>query len=236
MTPKTDTRHTKKGERTKAQIVEAALNLFFEHGYEATTMRAVAERAGVAVGNAYYYFESKEHLIQAFYARTHAEHLAAFEPILAQETSFKELLRQLLHTKIETAEPYHRFSGLLFKTAADPKSPLNPFSDDSREVRDQATELFTRLLAATDQKVPADLMEELPNLLWLYEMSMVLFWIHDESTGRARTYKLIDRTVDIVTKLINLSRLPLMGPLRRTVPKLLVELRQPQGGSKEAAS
>jgi len=228
MTPKTDTKRTKKGERTKKEIEEAALALFFEHGYEATTMRAVAERAGVAVGNAYYYFESKEHLIQAFYARTHREHLAAFEPVLEKEASFKELLRQLLITKIETAEPYHRFSGLLFKTAADPKSPLNPFSDQSREVRDQATALFARLLEATDQKVPDDLREELPNLLWLYEMSIVLFWIHDESEGRARTRKLIDRTVDIISKLLNLSRLPLMGPLRRTVPRLLVELRTPR--------
>jgi len=236
MTPKTDSRHTKKGERTKSQIVEVALALFFERGYDATTMRAVAERAGVAVGNAYYYFESKEHLVQAFYARTHAEHLSAFEPILEKETSLKELLRQLLTTKIETAEPYHRFSGLLFKNAADPKSVLNPFSDASREVRDQATELFARLLEKTDQKVPADLLEELPNLLWLYEMSVILFWIHDESEGRLRTRKLIDRTVDIVTKLIQLSRLPLMGPLRRTVPKLLVELRQPGRGATGPAS
>jgi len=228
MTPKTDSKHTKKGERTKAQILEAALALFFEHGYEATTMRAVADRAGVAVGNAYYYFESKEHLVQGFYARTHEEHMAAFEPILEKETSFKELLRELLYKKVETAEPYHRFAGLLFKTAADPKSPLNPFSDDSMEVRQEATEVFARLIEATDQKVPKDLQPELPNLLWLYEMAIILFWIHDESAGRVRTYKLIDRTVEIVTRLIQVSRLPLMGPLRKSVPKLLNELRQPK--------
>jgi AcrR family transcriptional regulator len=46
-------------------------------------MRAIAERAGVALGNTYYYFRSKEHLIQAFYARSHAEHLAAAAPVLA---------------------------------------------------------------------------------------------------------------------------------------------------------
>jgi len=227
MTPRIDSKHTKKGERTKAQILEAALALFFERGYEATTMRAVAERADVAVGNAYYYFESKEHLVQGFYARTHEEHLAAFEPVLAEETSFKELLRQLLYTKIETAEPYHRFSGLLFKTAADPKSPLNPFSDESAETRREATQLFERLLEATNQKVPKDLQGELPNLLWLYEMSIILFWIHDESEGRERTRRLIDRTVEIVARLIQMSRLPLMGPLRKSVPRLLTELRAP---------
>jgi AcrR family transcriptional regulator len=38
-------------------------------------MRAIAERAGVSTGNAYYYFGSKEELIQEFYLRNHARHL-----------------------------------------------------------------------------------------------------------------------------------------------------------------
>ena len=37
-------------------------------------MRAIAEKAGVSLGNAYHYFRSKEQLIQAFYHRTHEEH------------------------------------------------------------------------------------------------------------------------------------------------------------------
>ncbi len=63
-----------KGEQTRAAILDAALGLFEEAGYDATTMRAVAERAGVSVGNAYYYFDSKEHLIQGFYDRVSVEH------------------------------------------------------------------------------------------------------------------------------------------------------------------
>ena len=58
---------TARGEQTKQLIVETAMRLFREHGYEQTTMRAIAREAGVSVGNAYYYFASKEHLIQAFY-------------------------------------------------------------------------------------------------------------------------------------------------------------------------
>ena len=43
-----------KGEQTRAVIAEAALRMFREQGYEATTMRAIAKEAGVATGNAYY--------------------------------------------------------------------------------------------------------------------------------------------------------------------------------------
>ena len=74
-----------KSARTRSAIIDAALSLFREKGYEATTMRAIAAEAGVSVGNAYYYFASKEHLIQAFYDRAQAEHRAAAQPVLEAE-------------------------------------------------------------------------------------------------------------------------------------------------------
>ena len=68
---------TSRAEQTKSAIVTAALALFRENGYDATTMRAIASAAGVSIGNAYYYFGSKEELIREFYARNQAEHAAA---------------------------------------------------------------------------------------------------------------------------------------------------------------
>src|SRR4030095_11242796 len=47
-----------KGERTRSHILATALRLFREHGYEETSMRRIAEVAGVSTGNAYHYFES----------------------------------------------------------------------------------------------------------------------------------------------------------------------------------
>ena len=44
---------TQKGEQTRALILDAALQIFHERGYEATTMRAIARKAGVSLGNAY---------------------------------------------------------------------------------------------------------------------------------------------------------------------------------------
>jgi AcrR family transcriptional regulator len=54
-----------KGQRTRAKILEVALRLLQQHGYEATTMRATAKAADLSVANAYCYFPSKEHLVQA---------------------------------------------------------------------------------------------------------------------------------------------------------------------------
>src|SRR5262245_64600030 len=126
-----DGKATTRGEETKTKIVEAAMRLFTSQGYDATTMRAIASEADVAVGNAYYYFPSKEHLIQAFYAKTHEEHLAAARPVLEKERDFVKRLVGVMDAKLGTIEPYHRFSATLFKSAADPESPLNPFSEAS---------------------------------------------------------------------------------------------------------
>ncbi|NEE07256.1 helix-turn-helix transcriptional regulator, partial [Streptomyces sp. SID7499] len=71
-----------KSEQTRTLILETALRLFAERGYDRTTMRAIAQEAGVSVGNAYYYFSSKEHLVQGFYDRIAGEHAAAVRPVL----------------------------------------------------------------------------------------------------------------------------------------------------------
>ncbi len=93
-------------------------------------MRAVAEAAGVSLGNAYYYFASKAHLLHGFYAQSHADHLAAARPVLARERDFHARLRGVLLAKLDTSEPYHRFAQLLFGAAADPESPLEPVPRD----------------------------------------------------------------------------------------------------------
>jgi AcrR family transcriptional regulator len=220
---------TEKGQQTRAVILKTALKIFREQGYEAATMRAIAERAGVALGNAYYYFHSKEHLIQAFYGELHEEHLAACAPLLESERDLKARLLGVTRELIKTLEPYHQFAGKLFKTAADPHSPLNPFSDESDPVRNQSVELFREVVAGSNARVPRDLMSELPYMLWLYHMGIVLFWIHDSSSRRARTYRLIDRSVDIIDKLIRLASNPLMSRLRKNAIRLMAELREDVG-------
>jgi len=217
---------TQRGEQTRAAILGAALELFRERGYEDTTMRAIAERAGVALGNAYYYFRSKEHLIQAFYGRTHDEHLAACASALDSEHDLKARLLEVMRAKVATIEPYHQFAGVLFKTAADPQSPLNPFSPESDPVRQESIALFKEVIAGASVKVPKDLKAELPYLLWLYHMGLILFWIHDSSPGRARTYRMLDRTVDLVVKLIRLASNPVMRPLRKATLRMMSELRE----------
>lgn len=216
---------TPKGEQTRAQILEAALDLFRERGYEETTMRAIAEAAGVAVGNAYYYFESKEHLIQAFYARTHEEHVAASREVLDRERGLRERLLGVMRAKLDTIAPYHQFAGVLFKTAANPLSPLNPFSAESLPVRRQATEIFAEVVTGADTRLTPELAAELPNVLWLYQAGVILYWIHDSSPGCARSYRVMERSVKLVLRLISLFQFPLLRPFLKELLTMVADLR-----------
>ena len=137
------------------------------------------------------------------------EHVTASRPVLAQETDLRARLLGVMRAKIETSEPYHRFSGILFKSAADPSSPLSPFSPESHPVRQESTALFAEVLTGSKTRVPDDLQAELPNLLWLYHMGIILFWLHDSSPQRVRTYRLIEHTVELIARVIGLaSRAP----------------------------
>ena len=222
---KTKATKTVKGDQTKALILETALEMFRERGYDDTTMRAVAQKAGVSLGNAYYYFRSKEYLIQAFYQRLHDSHVEVAVPALEHEKTLKARLLTAMRTKIDTMKPYHQFAGVLFKTAADPASPLNPFGDDSDPVRQQSIQLFEKVLEGSTARIPKDMKAELPYLLWVYSMGIVLFWIHDSSPKHRRTYRMIDHTVDLLDKLIHLASNPFMRPLRKQALRLVNEIK-----------
>jgi AcrR family transcriptional regulator len=203
------------GEQTKRLIVETAVRLFREQGYDKTTMRAIAAAAGLSVGNAYYYFPSKDHLVQEFYTLIQQEHRAAAAKTLATETEFAPRLHGVLTAAMDVMAPYHGFAGKFIKVAADPDSPLSPFSRESDPARELSLEIFRELVAGASLKVDEELRSELPDLLWLAQLGVTLFWVHDRSPGQAKTRLLIDRAVPLVDRLVGLSRMPVLRSVTR---------------------
>ncbi len=80
-----------KGERTRMAIEEAAYELFLEQGYSATSMRQVAERAGLAVGGIYNHFASKD---------------AIFEAIIHDKHPYKQILALVSAVPGETVDEF----------------------------------------------------------------------------------------------------------------------------------
>lgn len=199
-----------KAENTRDKIAHAAMTLFRRDGYDATTMRAVAAEAGVSLGNAYYYFSSKEHLIQAFYDQLQRDHAEQAADLLGQRTGFADRLEGVLLTWVDIAAPSHAFAAQFFKNAADPSSPLSPFSAESEPSRESSIALYRQVVDGADVKLTADLRRELPELLWLLQMGLVLFWVYDASPKQQRTRLLASHTVPIIDKVVRSSRLPVI--------------------------
>jgi AcrR family transcriptional regulator len=53
-----------KSGRSRQHILDAALQLFAHHGYRATSVREIAEAAGVSIGNVYHHFGDKESIFR----------------------------------------------------------------------------------------------------------------------------------------------------------------------------
>jgi len=54
----------KKGERRKQELIQIAYRLFVSRGYEHTSVDEIIEEAGIAKGTYYYYFQSKEQMLE----------------------------------------------------------------------------------------------------------------------------------------------------------------------------
>lgn len=214
-------KQTGKAEETRNRILDAALRLFRERGFEQTTMRDVAAAAGVATGAAYYYYRSKEDLVMAFYLRTDEEGRAAFEQVLASTKDLKKRIRGFIDVKFAQFAEHRGLLSALLKAGVDPRAPLSPFGAETKTVRDGNIAWYARALEGSNVSVPKDLSADLPQLLWLYHLGLIYFWVIDESPGQRRTQRLLDATVDLVVQLLRVSSLPLMGPLRKRALKVL---------------
>jgi AcrR family transcriptional regulator len=201
---------------TREKILEAALDLFREKGFGEATMREIATRAGVASGLAYYYFDSKEAIVVAFYHRAQDELAAAMEQAQAGKT-LGERLRGMIEARFDYFKPNRRFLGALMSHAADPANPLSPFGKQSQDIRDREFGYLERAIRETGTSVPKDLAPHMPKVLWMYQMGLLLFWIYDHSQDQQRTRALIDKSLGLVVALIKMSNVPLMRPARRTV-------------------
>jgi AcrR family transcriptional regulator len=83
----------KKGEATRQAIEEAAIQLFLEQGYHATSMRQIADKAQLALGGIYNHFSSKDEI---------------FEAIIVDQHPYKRILPLILAVEGDSAEEFFR--------------------------------------------------------------------------------------------------------------------------------
>jgi len=210
-----------KSEETRMRVLQAALSLFRKRGFDAVTMRDIAQEAGVATGAAYYYFPAKDAIVLDFYRRSCEDMQPELEEALRGANGLEERLSRLIRVKLTYFAPNRGVLRALLKNGADPKHPLSPFSADTKEIRDIDLAWFRTILKDCGIRIPKDLAPHLPGVLWFFQMGVIFFWVIDESRGQARSERLLDLATKSVIALIRLSGLPLMRPVRKAALELI---------------
>ena len=221
-------KNTPKAEDTGLRILEAALLLFREQGFDSATMRDIAAKAGVATGAAYYYYPSKDAIVMDFYQRSCAETQSQIESAVSTAKGLENRLRALIRVKLGRFAPNRGVLRALLRNGADPRHPLSPFSAETKDIRETDIAWFRRILVDCGLRIPRDLDPHLPAVLWFFQMGIIYFWVTDESPAQARTERLLELASKSVVFLIRVSALPLMRPLRKTAIQL-IELVKGEG-------
>lgn len=213
---------TPKAELTERKILDAALELFRTKGFEEATMRDIAAAAEVATGAAYYYYPSKDSIVLAFYQRACTE----MQPRIAEalektSTHLEDRLKALIRVKLEYFAPYRNVLRALLKNGADPAHPLSPFAENNKPIRAVDVEWFRTILNDCGVRIPKDLAPHMPEVLWMFQMGVIYFWVTDDSRGQHRTARLLALGAKIVATLLRIAGLPLTRPVRKVAIELI---------------
>jgi AcrR family transcriptional regulator len=212
---------TDKGEQTRRQIFESALELFREQGFDATTMQDIAARAQVVKSAAYYYFPGKEAIIQAYYERVQAEQERVCEETFARSRKLKERLAIAMHSKFDLAKQDRKLLGVVFRYTGEPEHPLSCLGQGTAEIRRRSMQVFRDAIA--EEKLPKDLEELLPMALWALQMGLLVMFLYDTSEGQRRTRRMADGSLELTLKLLALAKLAVLRPVRTRILALLRE-------------
>lgn len=146
-------RPERRGDETRERILDVALELFNERGYERTSLREIAERLGVTKAALYYHFKSKEDILLQLHLRLHEvgrDALAQLEPLddEAVVAAWPSLLETLIELLLANRD--------LFLVNQRNRKMLMAFAADGRHVdaNEDIEERFGRLLA--DPRIPLE--------------------------------------------------------------------------------
>src|SRR6266478_1214896 len=145
-------RRAQSKEAIRKRIVTAALNLFQTKGFDATTTKAIARKAGIAEGTVFNYFKSKEDIALHFFEQEVDQAIATVRgnPRL-RKAPLEEKLFTLVHSQLEFLAPYERFIGAAFIHALKPASHLGIFSHRAQQLRHRYVGFVQELL---DESLP----------------------------------------------------------------------------------
>jgi AcrR family transcriptional regulator len=185
--------------KTKSKILQAAVDLIIEKGFENASLREMAKNAGVSNPTIYNYFPSKEKLLFAYVEQKHEEAIAMIGEIEDFHTyTLREQLQTLVETELELYLEDREFviqiAELVFHSSGLKMTKL--YETNARFV-ETVDEMLSIAIEAEEIREPP-FREHLPRLFWDYYIMVVAYWIKDDSEMFENTTQFIDHSLGMM--------------------------------------
>lgn len=191
-------------EKTKAKILQCAVELIIEKGFKHASLREIAKNAGVSNPTIYNYFPTKEKLLYAYIEQKHEQTARMLEEI---EDFHTYTLREQLQTLIESELEFYledrefivQISEMVFHSSS---VKLNSIYETKAKFMEIVEQMLEIAIEAGEIKEPP-FKNYLPQLFWDYFISVVAYWVKDESEGFENTTQFIDHSLGVLEALLH---------------------------------
>lgn len=199
------------GAATRAHLYETAMGLIATRGYESTTLREIAAKAGVSVGLLYRYFPSKQAVVLALYDQLSAEfeqQAKAMPP-----GRWRERFVFALRTSLSTLAPHRTaLKALTPVLVGDPEEGIFSARTAFSRVRVQAA--FESAVTGASDAPKGAMSAALGRLLYAAHLAVLLWWLLDKSAKQRATAALVSLIEQMLPSMALALRL---SPVRRFV-------------------
>jgi len=190
-------------EKTKAKILEEAVNLIIEKGFKSASMREMAKNAGVSNPTIYNYFPTKEKILYAYVEQKHKETAMILQEIEDFNTyTLREQLQTLIETELELYLEDREFilqiSDMVFQSGG---LKLDSLYDNNKVFTDMVADMLS--IAVEAEEIPTPPFEEhLPRLFWDYYIMVIAYWVKDDSEMFENTTQFVDHSLGVIEALL----------------------------------
>jgi len=202
---------TPQGAAARDRLYATAIRLIAARGYAATTLRDIANEAGVSVGLLYRYFPSKQAVVIALYDELSSEY--ARQAGTMPSGRWRDRFIFALNTSLHVLAP-HRVAlrALTPVLVGDPEEGI--FSPSTAFSRLRVQHVFEQAVIGSSDAPKPPLAEALGRLLYLVHLAVLLWWLLDKSANQRATAALVSLTQQLMPSAALTLRVP---PVRRFV-------------------
>jgi len=199
---------TSQGLAARQRLYDAALELIRERGFEQTTLREVASRAGVSVGLLYRYFPSKHAVVLALYDALSAEQERRSTAM--PRGKWRDRFVFALDKTLTVLGPHRQTLTALIPVLIG-HAPDGLFSATTAFSRERVQRVFQDAVVGASDAPRSEVAAALGRLLYLVHLAVVLWWLLDKSPRQRATGMLVRLLGQALPAAAMTLRLPKVG-------------------------